>query len=208
MAIASGCVCAQRFHSAELGCVAFGYLSSFSFSEVLWRHQGTFSSTHLLLTLCYSFPSTLCKLWGRLPCRSAVCELLTPAAPQWKSHKSPRDAQFWASASRLHQRLQYISKRIHWVAPMWFFFFFFYPHDDVACECLVYICGPDSVNSLFSSSWMKKAASMQSARSGAGPRSPSKWALLQAKLLAPICGRTTNGSSTRITCSRPETICL
>lgn len=66
-------------------------------------------------------------------------------------------------------------------------------------ECMNYLCP---------SLWMKKAASMQSARSGAGPRSPSKWASLQAKLLAPICVHTMSGSSTHITCSRLETICL
>lgn len=49
---------------------------------------------------------------------------------------------------------------------------------------------------------------MPSAESGAGLRYPSGWALLQARLLAPICGPTMRGSSTHITCSRLETISL
>ncbi len=49
---------------------------------------------------------------------------------------------------------------------------------------------------------------MQSARSGAGLRYLSRWALLQERLLALICGHTMRGSSTHITFSRPETICL
>lgn len=54
---------------------------------------------------------------------------------------------------------------------------------------------------------MKREASMPSAESDAGLRYLSRWALLQAKLLDLICGHTMRGSSTRITCSRPEPIC-
>lgn len=49
---------------------------------------------------------------------------------------------------------------------------------------------------------------MLSAESGAGLRYLSRWALLQARLLDLICGHTMRGSSTRITCSSLELICL
>lgn len=66
----------------------------------------------------------------------------------------------------------------------------------------------NNIISVFPSWWMKREASMQSAESAAGLRYLSRWALLQARLLALICGPTMRGSSTHITCSRLETICL
>lgn len=49
---------------------------------------------------------------------------------------------------------------------------------------------------------------MQSAENAAGLRFPSRWALLQERLLAPICGHTMSESSTHITFSRLEPISL
>lgn len=49
---------------------------------------------------------------------------------------------------------------------------------------------------------------MPSAETGAGLRYQSRWALLQEKLLDLISGHTTRGSSTPITCSRLDPICL
>lgn len=55
---------------------------------------------------------------------------------------------------------------------------------------------------------MKREGLMPSAGSGDGPKYPSRWASLQARRLALISGRTMRGSSTHITCSRLEPICL